>query len=167
MLEILSETRDPTRVQPHLKKCFEGINSLHFEENLDITGLYSSQKELVKFISPVSTVEAAGAVEKWLYDVEKMMIASLRDVMAKGYEAYKSIPREQWVLEWPGQIVLAVTQIYWTAEIELTYQSLEKDPASMKIFADVNTERLSNIVALVRGNLSRLARTSLEALVVV
>lgn len=104
MLEILSETRDPTRVQPHLKKCFEGINSLEFEPNLDISGMYSAQKEFIKFSTLVSTNDAAGSVEKWLLDVEKVMIASMKQVTHFAFEDYKKTSREKWVIKWPGYV---------------------------------------------------------------
>lgn len=70
MLEILSETKDPLRVQPHLKKCFEGINALRFEKNLDVTAMISAEGEIVALTEKFNPKAAQGAVEKWLLQVK-------------------------------------------------------------------------------------------------
>ena len=34
-----------------------------------------------------------------------------------GMDSYADDVREHWVLSWPGQIVLCVSQTYWTADV--------------------------------------------------
>lgn len=45
--------------------------------------MYSSEGERVQLIQHISTSEAKGAVEKWLVQVEDLMIRSVRDVVAQ------------------------------------------------------------------------------------
>ncbi|MCO5581018.1 hypothetical protein L7F22_034894 [Adiantum nelumboides] len=163
MLEILSETKDPLRVQPHLKKCFEGINSLRFEKNLDVTAMVSAEGEVVALTDKFNPKTAQGAVEKWLLQVEEGMLQSLQDQCSKSVVAYAEVARENWVLQWPGQIVLVVSAIYWT---KMLTESILAGGSALIDFEKKCTEQLGKIVSLVRGNLTKLNRATLSALVV-
>jgi len=69
MLDILSKTKNPKTIQPHLKKCFEGIDKLEFGSNLDILKILSTEGEELILDQCVPTIEARGSVEKWLLQV--------------------------------------------------------------------------------------------------
>ena len=49
--------------------------------------------------------------------IEQVMKLSLQEVMSEAVTAYPQSPRTEWVLSWPGQVVLASSIIYWTKEV--------------------------------------------------
>jgi dynein heavy chain len=162
LLEILSETKDPLRVQPHLKKCFEAIAKLEFTEQQEIVGMISAENEMVPFNQKIYPAKAKGMVEKWLLQVEDVMINSIRKVVADSVIAYDNTPRERWVVEWAGQVILAVSNILWTTEVQ---NAMETN--TMQEYLEKSNKQIEQIVELVRGKLETNTRITLGALIVI
>ncbi|XP_008202999.3 dynein heavy chain 3, axonemal [Nasonia vitripennis] len=162
LLEILSETKDAQRVQPHLKKCFEGIKSLRFFKEDEIVGMLSEEEEYVPFSGKIYPADAKGMVERWLSQVEELMKTSLRDIAQDSVIAYFTSVREEWILSWPGQIVLCASQIHWTSEVCESFE----DNSTAAYLAKCSAQ-IDKTVALVRGKLSAGERITLNALIVI
>lgn len=54
--------------------------------------------------------------------MEDAMKTSLQEVCRRAYEAYPLSDRVHWVTDWPGQIVLCASQMYWTQEVNESIQ---------------------------------------------
>ncbi|CAG9584340.1 unnamed protein product [Danaus chrysippus] len=162
LLEILSETKDPMRVQPHLKKCFEGIYTLEFNAAKEIVGMASSEGEVVGLSSSIQPADAKGMVERWLQQLEQQMMISLRDVAAEAITAYTVTKREEWVLNWPGQIVQAGSCVHYTSE---AIEAIETN--TLPDLIDRSTEQINGLVYVVQGDLEPGHRITVEALIVI
>eukprot|EP00960_Hanusia_phi_P037726 753088-Hanusia_phi.AAC.3 len=167
LLEILSQTRDPLAVQPHLRKCFEAIDRLDFKDDngkMSWTAMNSAEKEKAAFDTPVLV---AGNVENWLSQVEKMMKQSVKSICKASAEDYlkNSGGRKQWVQEWQGQMVLAGSQHYWSIEMEEAM--LQGGNEGLRKYYEKMLLQLQDLVEIVRSNPSYLIALTLGALMVI
>ena len=132
LFEILGNSKDPARINKHIKNCFEGIKKLEFQpnqtitgakgkavENYNITQIFSAEGEIVKFSNPVATDYG---VETWLSKVELKMQDSLRKLLFNCHTSMKVKDGwrwvEKWVNAWPGQLLIVASQINWTRDCQ-------------------------------------------------
>ena len=164
LLEILSQTKEPRAVQPHLGKCFEGINKVRFENDLKITRMISAEDEVVcldRAIDP-ETTQNKGNVERWLLELESVQWDSIRTLTVGSINQYKTLKRIDWILNWPAQVILGVSCVFWTMEVTQSLRSGEPD--SLRTCCSTLNQQLRDIVGLVRGKLDKLQRKTLGAL---
>ncbi|KAL3158235.1 hypothetical protein ABBQ38_010487 [Trebouxia sp. C0009 RCD-2024] len=164
LLEILAEAKEPRNVQPFVKKCFEAVKEFVFADDGKITGMVSVEGEKLDWIEAVDP-SLTGAVELWMGEVEGVIRRTLHKLAGQALAAYATTQRSKWILEWPGQLVLNCSQVYWTKEVgeAITMEGCK----GLAKYGEKCTAELNKIVSLVRGQLTSLERATCGALVVI
>eukprot|EP00727_Mastigamoeba_balamuthi_P012891 m51a1_g8224 putative dynein heavy chain axonemal (4742) ;mRNA; r:111319-133683 len=161
LLEILSQTKDPTAVQPHLHKCFENISSLVFVgEKHEVTAMQSAEGEEIKFLAPITPTVF---VENWLLEVEFQMRQSIRAVLIDALKDFVPEKRMDWIRKWPGQVVLAGNSLFWTRGVT---EAIRKGMDALKVYHDQLLEGLKDLTKMVQMELTTLEKLTLGALIV-
>lgn len=185
LLEIMSQTRDPHAVQPHMSKCFDAIKRIKFGDGRhahDIIGFLDPSDEYV----PLSeSVRAEGAVESWLLSFEKGMRLTLYDRCKHAFfnypkTDYEAINRKEWLWRYPAQVVIAIDQVLWTFNCTKALRDMDPsyggntetgeesvNPRAMAQFLTFSLKQIDAMVDLVRAPLDKQQRTLLGALLTI
>ncbi|XP_028810647.1 dynein heavy chain 6, axonemal isoform X2 [Denticeps clupeoides] len=187
LLEILAQTRNPQAVQPHLRKCFDAVSRLEFamvsKSNDESKGSATHQNQaqqlysndILAMVSPEGekvglgkTLKARGNVEDWLGKVEEAMFSSLRQLSKEAIADYWNKPRVEWVVAGhASQVVLTISQLMWCTDMTNCLEGDHDHFQALREFELTNFERLNALAALVRGNLPKLHRNIITALITV
>ncbi|XP_052595155.1 dynein axonemal heavy chain 11 isoform X2 [Peromyscus californicus insignis] len=157
LLDILSKGAQPKQVTRHLIKLFDSISDLQFEDNPEVptykaTGMFSKEKEYVPF---QAGCECIGHVESWLLQLEQTMKETVRQAIAEAIAAYEEKPRELWILDFPAQVALTGSQIWWTTDVGIAFSRLEEGyETALKDFHKKQISQLNTLITLLLGELS-------------
>ena len=117
LLEILGQSKDPVQVQKHIKKAFEGIQTLQLVEpgaagnkTYEAVGMNAPDGEKVPFERKVIV---DGPVECWLIEVEKCMRLALAKQSMLCLPAAKGKDKLKWIKDFPGQLTITTGMMYF------------------------------------------------------
>ena len=165
LLEILSDVRNPHKVQPHLHKCFDNMKRIIFnnEEASEISAMASNEGEEVKFSE---IVETKGNVEQWLGRIEIVMKESLLMHMGQSHQGYFKWPRAEWFFQFPAQCILCVDMITWTFDTEEAVGKLAEDPNAVSNYLVSYNAQIKQTVEVVKQDLDKLKRQIINTIIV-
>ncbi|KOC63714.1 Dynein beta chain, ciliary [Habropoda laboriosa] len=161
LLDILSNGNQPEVVARHLTKLFDSMARLKFDDvqavSKRVSGMFAKDGEYVEFANCEMSCE--GAVEAWLNRLQQVMRITIRHYFSEAVVAYEEKPREQWLFDYPAQVSLCGTQIWWTTEVNIAFARLEEGyDNSLKDYLKKQISQLSILITLLIGELTKQER---------
>ncbi|KAL0208915.1 hypothetical protein P9112_011502 [Eukaryota sp. TZLM1-RC] len=161
LLDILSKGTRPKQVQHHMGKIFDSIAKLDFQESDDDSdciaiGMHAKDGEYVKFSQPVIL---SGQVENWLNRVVEAMQSNLKSILNEAVNTYDASRRSKWIFEYPAQICLVGSQIWWTSDVNYAFQKLVEGSEDALIdYNKMQQKQITELIKLIQGNLDKQTR---------
>uniref|UniRef100_A0A8D2LWB2 AAA+ ATPase domain-containing protein n=1 Tax=Varanus komodoensis TaxID=61221 RepID=A0A8D2LWB2_VARKO len=153
LLEIISKGTHPKQITKHLVKLFDNMADLQFEEDDNrethkASGIYSREGELMLFSECCSCEGQVNAV------VGDTMHLTVKQKIMEAMGAYEDKPRDQWLFDYPAQVALTSSQIWWAADVRIAFERLEEGfETALK---DYNRKQIAQLNALINMLLGEL-----------
>jgi dynein heavy chain, axonemal len=174
LLDILSNGNNPPLITKYIGDCYDSINDFHFLPPPEENGIKNTASKMVakdgEVVEFYKTFVMAGAVERWLNDLTVMQQDTLRYILeaaietAVNWEVEK--PRHFWLEDYPAQVALVATQIYWTEETQASLDELEGGQEdAVKKYLGVCNDRLNALIGRVLTDLTPDNRTKIISLI--
>ncbi|KAL1493068.1 hypothetical protein ABEB36_011203 [Hypothenemus hampei] len=153
LLDILSNGNQPKQVAKHLTKLFDSIAHLNFQNDNKIEGMHAKDGEYVNFSQ---NTDCLGAVEVWLNKIQTSMRSTIRQNIGEAVLSYEEKPRDQWLFDFPAQVSLCGTQIWWTTEVNIAFSRLEEGyDNAIRDYYKKQVSQLSILISLLLGDLTK------------
>ena len=143
LLQLLSHAKDPTEAERFLKHMFPGIDGLILQDRR-ITGISSKGGETVRLCNPIDYENLEGRTE-WLKAIEQELPQTLSTILLSCHSTFKSVKEAtltdgnlaQYIKDFPCQILVLVSQIAFTTDIETHFREQASLTAIMNAHAKI------------------------------
>ncbi|KAK6491177.1 dynein heavy chain 11 [Huso huso] len=115
-------------------------------------GMYSKENEYASFSA---NCNCSGQVETWLSRLEETMCKTVRHHITEAVGAYEEKPREQWLFDYPAQVALTSSQVWWTTDVGIAFERLEEGfETALKDYNKKQISQLNILINMLLGELT-------------
>ncbi|XP_019712197.1 dynein heavy chain 11, axonemal [Hippocampus comes] len=163
LLEIVSKGTQPKQVTRHLLKLFDNIADLRFRESRRgegvaaneeavAIGMYSREGEYVPFSEPCV---CEGQAECWLGALESAMRRTIQKEIQEAVTAYEDKPRDLWLFDYPAQVGLTGSQVWWATDVGIAFARVEEGfDTALKEYNKKQITQLNSLIHMLLGDLT-------------
>lgn len=153
LLDILSNGSQPTKINRHMSKIFQAVDSLTMEGGKGERPTAKTMKtcvgvEQVDFTSPL---KLEGKVEIYLQELINTIKDTLQTLCKNSIEKHAQLnDREKWLKMDPAQITLLINFIIWCRNVEKCFRDISSGNLdAMKQLKAKSVEELTGLIKMV------------------